>query len=75
MSGIDVINNTSSDDRTVHGIQTCVPAATDILFDLKNTRRNFDYEVIREGYRADGYSEELVDRIISALKYRRSDNQ
>lgn len=75
MSEMSVMSNICSAENELRRPKAYIPAGTDLLYDLRNTARNFDYEKMRAGYRADGCPEELIEKFIKVLQYRRSVNE
>jgi hypothetical protein len=75
MSEMSVMSNTCSAENELQEPKAYIPAGTDLLYDLRNTPRDFDYDKMRAGYRADGCPEELIEKFIKVLQYRRPTNE
>lgn len=75
MLEMSAMSNTCSEQNELQGPDAYIPAGTDLLYDLRNTPRNFDYDKMRAGYRADGCPEELIEKFINVLRYRRPTNE
>jgi hypothetical protein len=75
MSEMSVISNTCSRQNELQEPKVYIPAGTDLLYDLRNTPRNFDYDKMRAGYRVDGCQEELIEKFIKVLQYGRPTNE